>query len=54
MCEPNQVAEDFLKSVNMAVNMIKKVEMFCYLGDIMCIEGRVQKAVIARIRWKME
>ena len=35
MCKPNQVAADFLKNVKMAEDMNKKVEMFCYLWNIL-------------------
>ena len=43
MCKPNQIAADSLRSVNMAKDVIKKVEMFCYLGNVLCSEVEFKK-----------
>ena len=42
MCETNQVAADFFKSVNL---VIEKVKIFCYLRNVLSTEGGVQEAV---------
>ena len=39
-----------LKSVNMAGDEIKKLDMFCYLKDDLCTEDEVQLAVTVRRR----
>ena len=54
MCKTNWVAADFLRSVNMAGIVIEKLEMLCCLGDVLCTENGVQKAVTPGIRtgWK--
>ena len=50
----NQIAVDSLTSVNMAGDVIKKAEMFCYLGNVLCTEGGIQEVVTKRVRtgWK--
>ena len=54
MFKQNQVAACFLKSVNMAGNVIEKLQMLCYLENVFCTEGKVQETVTAKIRagWK--
>ena len=39
MCNANQVAADFQIVVNMPRAIIEKLNMPCYLGDVVCRKG---------------
>ena len=50
MCKTNQVAAYFEKNVNMAGDVAKKVEMFCYFGVVLLTESGVQEALTSKIK----
>jgi len=48
------LADGSEESVSLDGDIVEKVDKFCYLGDVLCTDGGVQGAVIARTRagWK--